>query len=105
MIGKRFFMPCIVAVAIAAPCFGAVKPFDGAEWISVESDSLPLYPDYLSGFRLGFRLDMTPGNSASILFGVDDPRLMDADKNIYGLASRPGESYMRLGIEGDSIKL
>ena len=83
----------------------ARSPFDGAEWISVHSDSLPLYPDYLSVFRLGFNLDLPSGSTASLLFGVDDPRLMDANKNVYGLANRPGESYIRLSIEGDSIKL
>lgn len=105
MLIRRFFLPFAIATAIAVPCRGDVETFEGAEWISVESDSLPMYPDYLSVFRLGFRLDMTPGNTASVLFGIDDPRLMDANMNIFGIADCPGGSYMRLGIEGDSIKL
>lgn len=99
----------IIALGLAAlglPSDAAASvPFEGAEWISVESGSLPMYPDYLSVFRLGFNLDMDPGNTASVLFGLDDPRLMDSDKNIYGLANRAGESYIRLSVEGDSIKL
>ncbi|MDE7345518.1 MAG: family 78 glycoside hydrolase catalytic domain [Muribaculaceae bacterium] len=82
-----------------------LDPFEGAEWISVHPDSLPLYPDYLSVFRLGFNVDIQPGSPASILFGMDDPRLMDSDKNVYGLAKNQGESYLRLSFEGDSIKL
>ena len=105
MLGKRFFLPFVVAASIAVPCLGAMETFEGAEWISVGSASLPVYPDYLSVFRLGFRLDMAPGNTASVLFGIDDPRLMDANKNVYGLANKPGESYIRLSIEGDSVKL
>lgn len=81
------------------------NPFEGAEWISVHSDSLPVYPDYLSVFRLGFNIDMPEGESASILFGLDDPRLMDPNKNVYGLANREGDSYIRLQIDGDSIRL
>ncbi|MDE6786267.1 MAG: alpha-L-rhamnosidase N-terminal domain-containing protein, partial [Muribaculaceae bacterium] len=83
----------------------AQNPFEGAEWISVEADSMPLYPDYLSVFRIGFNIDMTTGNSASFLFGIDDPRLMDPNKNVYGLKNGMGESYLRLQIEEDSLKL
>ena len=80
-------------------------PLEEADWITVDSDSLPFYPDYLSVFRLGFRLDMPKGESASLLFGVDDPRLMDADKNVFRLAARPGESYFRLQMDEDSVRL
>ena len=83
----------------------ATAPFDGADWISVHSESLPLYPDYLSVFRLGFNLDRQADDAVSLLFGMDDPRLMDANKNIYGIANSPGESFIRVCIEGDSIKL
>ncbi|MDE6795537.1 MAG: glycoside hydrolase family 78 protein [Muribaculaceae bacterium] len=74
-------------------------PFVGAEWISVDSGSLPIYADYLPVFRLSFNLDLEPGNTASLLFGLDDPRLMDRNMNIYGLENKPGESYIRLEIE------
>ncbi|MDE5882327.1 MAG: hypothetical protein K2H60_11405, partial [Muribaculaceae bacterium] len=74
-------------------------PFVGAEWISVDSGSLPIYADYLPVFRLSFNLDLEPGNTASLLFGLDDPRLMDSNMNIYGLENKPGESYIRLEIE------
>ncbi|MDE7420741.1 MAG: family 78 glycoside hydrolase catalytic domain [Muribaculaceae bacterium] len=83
----------------------AQNPFEGAEWISVEADSMPIYPDYLSVFRIGFNLDMPAGNSASLLFGIDDRRLMDPNKNVYGLKNGLGESYLRLQVEGDSLKL
>ena len=97
-----------VALAITAGGYAEVPtfpPFEGAEWITVDSESLPIYKDYLSVYRLGFRLDRAPGNSASVLFGMDDPRLMDRNKNVYGLANRPGESYFRLSVDGDSIRI
>ncbi len=83
----------------------AQNPFESAQWISVEADSMPIYPDYLSVFRIGFNLDMPAGNNASFLFGIDDPRLMDSDKNVYGLKNGQGESYLRLQIGEDSLKL
>ena len=83
----------------------AQNPFEGAEWISVEADSMPIYPDYMSVFRIGFNLDMPAGNSASLLFGIDDPRLIDPNKNVYGLKNGLGESYLRLQVDGDSLKL
>ncbi|MDE5871657.1 MAG: family 78 glycoside hydrolase catalytic domain [Muribaculaceae bacterium] len=95
---------CLAALGISSKA-AVPAPFEGAEWISVNSESRPFYPDCLSVFRLGFNIDRQPDNTASILFGLDDPRLMDVDKNVYRLANKPGESYMRLGFEGDSIKL
>ncbi|MDE6291643.1 MAG: family 78 glycoside hydrolase catalytic domain, partial [Muribaculaceae bacterium] len=106
MLRKRCLLSiAVAAAAISMPCRGAKEPFEGAEWITVHSEALPIYPDYLSVFRLGFRIDMPKGDCASLLFGVDDPRLMDANKNIYGLSNLPGESYFRLQLEGDSIRL
>ncbi len=34
------------------------NPFDGAEWISVDSGSLPVYPDNLTVYRTGSNLDI-----------------------------------------------
>lgn len=103
----RHKIPALVFSALSVlPLSGSASvPFEGAEWVSVHSESLPVYPDYLSAFRLGFRLDKLKDDSASLLFGMDDPRLMDANKNVYGLSNRPGESYMRLQVDGDSIRL
>lgn len=96
----------MLGLSAIAPLAGStLKPLEGAQWITVESESLPIYKDYLSVFRLGFRIDMPEGGKASVLFGMDDPRLMDGNKNIYGLANRPGESYVRLELIGDSIRL
>lgn len=106
MLRNKILSVAILALS-AAYVSGASSStlFEGAEWISVPSASLPIYTDNLSVFRLGFRLDMKPADAASVLFGVDDPRLMDSDKNVYGIANKPGESYVRIGIDGDSIKL
>ena len=102
---SRLIALAMTALAIQLSEASSFRPLEGADWITVNSDSLPIYPDYLSVFRLGFRLDMPKGESASLLFGVDDPRLMDANKNIYRLANSPGESYFRIQMDEDSVKL
>lgn len=100
----------IPGVALAACMFAPLgarpaAPLEVAEWITVNRDSLPVYKDYLSVFRLGFRLDCPEGSSASLFFGKDDPRLMDPNRNVYGLASPTGGSYFRVAVDGDSIRL
>ena len=102
---SRLIALAMTALAIPLSVASSFRPLEGADWITVNSDSHPIYPDYLSVFRLGFRLDMPEGESASLLFGVDDPRLMDANKNIYRLANSPGESYFRIQMDEDSVRL
>ncbi len=105
MLRNKIFAFLIVATQPFFMLGSSGNHFDGADWISVHSDSLPFYSDYLSVFRLGFNIDMKEGDTASVIFGLDDPRLMDAKKNVDGLANRPGQSYVRLQIDGDSVKL
>ncbi len=105
MLRKRFLASVLGVSAIVSLAGSTLEPLKGAEWITVENESLPIYKDYLSVFRLGFRLDMPKDDNASILFGIDDPRLMDANKNVYGMANKAGETYFRLQMEEDSIRL
>ena len=104
---SRKLIPVVALAACAFAPLGArpSAPLEGAEWITVNSDSLPIYKDYLSVFRLGFRLDCPEGSSASLIFGKDDPRLMDPNRNVYGLANPPGGSYFRIAVDGDSIRI
>lgn len=81
------------------------KPaFEGAQWISVPSDSMALYADYLPVFKIGFDAAVSPAlkdksvKLGSFIFGADDPRLMNPDMNIYRLHNQPGESFIRMEI-------
>ncbi len=59
--------------------------FEGAQWLSVPSDSMALYADYLPVFKIGFDAAVSPalkdksGKLGSFIFGADDPRLMKPD--------------------------
>ena len=109
IMNKSFYtrLMALAMTALVMPLSEAasLSPLEGADWITVHPDSIPVYPDYLSVFRLGFKLDMPEGESASLLFGMDDPRLMDPDKNVYGMSNRPGESYFRLQMDKDSVRV
>lgn len=73
-----------------------------AKWIGGGNEDLPLYAPYLPIFKLNFRFQLDSGNKSTqtgLLYGVDDPRLMDANKNIYGLANKPNQSYIKILID------
>lgn len=74
------------------------EPFTGAKWIGTQQDVL--YADYLAQFVIFADMDFTHGASrASILFGANDPRLMDANMNIMGVANGPDESFVRVELD------
>lgn len=70
--------------------------FMGAEWIGTASDDIPLYPDYLSVFKIDFDIEVDAGGSAAILYGMNDPRLMNVDLNIYNIAAPRDESAIKI---------
>ena len=80
--------------------------WDGATWIGGSDNDLVLYSQSLSVFRLSFkiRLDKESGTTrACFIFGANDNRLMDKNKNIYGVESKKNESY--IGLELDISKM
>lgn len=73
--------------------------WDAAAWIGASDDDMTFYPDYLPVFRIGYDLTIPKGSrSASLLYGVNDPRLMDRDMNIYNIESEAGDSYVRMEL-------
>mgnify|MGYP000781513945 CR=1 FL=1 len=91
------------AVAFAAVPLPAV--FDGAAWIGAPAGEQPLVPERLTVFRIGFDISLQPAASATFLYGVDDPRLMDANFNIYSISSPRDSSYIALHIAADSLRV
>lgn len=79
-------------------CMGAQSQSDvfgpEARWISVPASESPVMPRRLTVFCIDFDIALAPGNKARIYYGLDDPRLMTPRLNIFGLAARPGESYV-----------
>lgn len=68
--------------------------WSNARWIGGGKEDLPLYANYLPVFKLNFKLnEKTHSTQAGFVYGANDPRLMDANKNIYNLTNVKDKSY------------
>ena len=71
------------------------EPWEGARWIGGGDEDLTLYAPYLPVFALDCRLQLEEGSrEAGVVYGANDPRLMDADLNLYGLEGRRNEAHI-----------
>jgi len=82
--------------------------WSGARWIGAPDSELPLYAPYLPVFGLEFTVQPLPADgggsaSGSILYGMNDFRLMSRDFNILGVESVGDEAYVR--VEFDASRL
>ena len=72
----------------------------GAKWIGGGNEDLVLYAPYLAIFDVKYALTIAPGSTrASFVYGANDSRLMDQNKNIYQVASGKDESYIKLELD------
>ncbi len=77
--------------------------WDGAEWIGGSNKDLVFYSHYQLIFKMKYSLDIEKeSNSASVIYGANDIRLMDKYKNIHQLGNKRNENYvnLKLGISG-----
>lgn len=80
----------------------SMDAWSGAKWIGGGDDDLVLYPDYLPTFNIHYtlQLDKESGSTkAGFIFGANDPRLMDKNKNIYNLENERDESYIEVELD------
>ena len=76
------------------------EPWEGARWIGGGDEDLTLYAPYLPVFALDCRLQLEEGSrEAGVVYGANDPRLMDADLNLYGLEGRRNEAHIRVMLD------
>ena len=76
----------------------------GARWIGGDAQAMPFYSAYQSVFRICYKVEME--QSAALIFGANDPRLMDANKNILGQQNQKDQSYIKVELAyGDSAVL
>ena len=95
-------MKRILFLAGALLCLASCKsqedtPFADAKWIG-SSESV-LYSDFLPQFTLSADIVFDEGSSrASVLFGANDPRLMDRNLNILDVENAKDESLSLIHI-------
>ncbi|MGJ5818624.1 family 78 glycoside hydrolase catalytic domain [Paludibaculum fermentans] len=74
--------------------------WSGAQWIGGRNEDLVLYAPYLAIFDLKYALTIAPGSTrASFVYGANDSRLMDKNKNIYQLANGKDQGYIKLELD------
>ena len=74
----------------------------GAQWIGTTQEDLPLCAQYLSMFRLqyGLALDQVSGSTrAAFVFGANDRRLLDKNRNLLGMQNKKDQGYMALELD------
>lgn len=76
------------------------------QWIGGDERAMPFYSQYLPVFRLSSNILLdkkSKSRRAALIYGANDRRLMDANKNILGVANGKDESYIKVELEvGDS---
>ncbi len=81
---------------------GAYEGWSGARWIGGGTDDLVLYAPYLPVFQLDYTVQLDEASrstQAGFIYGANDRRLMDKNKNLFQLAGKPGESYVMFMLD------
>ncbi len=88
--------------------------WSGARWIGGGDEDMPFYSHYLPVFRINYVLQLdksSNSNRAGFIYGANDARLMDKNKNLYHLENKENESYIMIELDitplhsGDSAVL
>ena len=93
--------------SVTTPSFYSPQAWDGAKWIGRGNDAISFYAYYLPVFTITYnlQLDRSSGSTcASLLFGANDPRLMDANKNLLGACNENDSSYIRIELDIAPLK-
>lgn len=76
--------------------------WSGAKWIGGADEDLVLYSSYIPVFKLNYTLQLdrkSKFDKAGFIYGANDPRLMDKNKNIYEVQSGKDESYILIELD------
>ncbi len=80
----------------------AKSVMEDAKWIGRKENATMFYAPYLPVFRLHYDLQLDKKSKtthAGFMFGANDPRLMDKNKNLLGVENQRGESYIDVVID------
>ena len=84
---------------------GSMAAWEGAEFIGGSDKELPFSAHDLMSYRIEAPVRILPGSTrAGIVFGANDRRLMDPDKNILGRENRENEGFFLLELDISGVK-
>ncbi|MGV3765980.1 MAG: family 78 glycoside hydrolase catalytic domain [Chitinophagaceae bacterium] len=76
--------------------------WNNAKWIGVSTEQQVLHAQYLPVFRLEFSIQLdknTNSTKAGLLYGANDARLMDKNKNHFGISNPKDSSYILVELD------
>lgn len=79
-----------------------IQAWNGAKWIGVSDDDVVLYSDYLPVFKINFTLQLDKvlnSTKAGFIYGANDKRLMDRNKNLLKLENKKDSSYISAELD------
>jgi alpha-L-rhamnosidase len=80
--------------------------WDGAKWIGGNDNDLVLYSQYLPVFKIDFTVQLekkSNSTKAGFIYGANDERLIDKNKNIYKLENHKDSSYILVELDISSL--
>lgn len=80
----------------------SISAWDGAKWIGGNNEDLVLCSQYLPIYKLSYNVKLdkeSKTTKAGFIFGANDPRLMDKNKNINNSENKINDSYIKLEID------
>ncbi len=81
-----------------------LSAWDGAQWIGGGPEDLVLYSHYLIIYNVKYSVAIENGSTrASFVYGANDSRLMDRNKNIFNLQSAKNESYLKIELDISAV--
>lgn len=84
----------------------SISAWSGAKWIGGGDEDLVLYASYLPVFCLNYSFELDQSSlstKASFIYGANDERLMNENKNLFHLQNAKNESYIKLEIDISSL--
>lgn len=81
--------------------------WSGAQWIGTGAEDRVLYAPYLPMFRISFSVqldEVSKSTKAGFVYGANDPRLADKNKNQYQLENLTDSSYFLIQLDLSSLR-
>jgi len=78
-----------------------LSAWNGAKWIGGTNEEMVLYSAYLPVFKINFTLQLdklSNSTKAGFIYGANDNRLMDRNKNIYKIENKKDSSFIMIEL-------
>ncbi len=84
-----------------------LSAWSGAKWIGGVEEDMVFCSHYLPVFKINYTVQLdenSQSKKAGFIYGANDERLMDKNKNLYHLANQKDECYIKFEIDISALK-